>query len=131
MIEGWACYAQGLMAEVDGFYSPLELLSLKQSEMRSAASCLADIRLHCGTWSVEQLRTFYSDEVGYNPARLWSGTVRNSIYPATRLMYWLGTQAIKQMRSKWTGGTKDFHDALLHHGAVPIHWVAEEMGLNL
>jgi len=77
MIEGWACYAQGLMAEVEGFYSPLELLLLKQFEMRSAASCLGDIRLHNGHWSVDQLRTFYSDKVGYDPSRLWSGTVRN------------------------------------------------------
>ena len=131
MIEGWACYAQGLMSEVENFYTPLELLSQKQSEMRSAASCLGDIRLHTGQWSVEQLRTFYSEEVGYNPARLWSGTVRNSIYPATRLMYWLGTRAIRDMRSKWEGSTKDFHDGLLHHGAMPVHWVADEMGLPI
>lgn len=131
MIEGWACYAQGLMVEVEGFYSPLELLLLKQFEMRNAASCLGDIRLHNGDWSVDQLRTFYSDEVGYDPSRLWSGTVRNSIYPGTRLMYWLGTQAIRQMRAKWSGTTKDFHNRLLYHGAMPIHWVAEEMGLSL
>ncbi len=130
MIEGWACYAQDLMLEVEGFYTPLERLLLKQYELRNAAMCLADIRLHRGTWNLGQMRTFYTDEVGVAPGRVWSETTRNSIYPATRLMYWLGTREIKRCRLEIGGNPRAFHDALLSFGSVPVHWVANELSTH-
>jgi uncharacterized protein (DUF885 family) len=128
MIEGWACYVQDLMLEAEGFYTPLERVLLKQYELRNAAMCLGDIRLHRGAWSLEQMRAFYSDEVGVAPGRLWSETARNSIYPATRLMYWLGTREIKRRRLELGGNPRAFHDALLSFGSVPAYWVADELG---
>jgi Bacterial protein of unknown function (DUF885) len=126
MIEGWACYAQDLMLETEGFYTPLERVLLKQYELRNAAMCLADIRLHRGAWDLEQMRTFYTDEVGVAPGRAWSETTRNSIYPATRLMYWLGTREIKRLRLEIGGRPRAFHDALLSFGSIPVDWVADE-----
>lgn len=130
MIEGWACYAQDLMLEVEGFYTPQEKLLLKQFEMRNAAMCLADIRLHRGVWNLDQMRAFYRDQVEVPPVRLWVETTRNSIYPATRLMYWLGTRAIKSLRQELALKPRDFHDRLLSFGSVPVPWVAEELRLE-
>jgi Bacterial protein of unknown function (DUF885) len=127
MIEGWACYVQDLMLEVEGFYTPQEKMLLKQFEMRNAAMCLADIRLHRGVWNLDQMRAFYRDQVEVPPARLWAETTRNSIYPATRLMYWLGTRAIKDLRQELAWKPRDFHDRLLSFGSMPINWVAEEL----
>jgi Bacterial protein of unknown function (DUF885) len=127
MIEGWACYVQDLMLEVEGFYTPQETMLLKQYEMRNAAMCLADIRLHRGVWNLEQMRAFYRDQVEVPPARLWAETTRNSIYPATRLMYWLGTRAIKGLRQELAWKPREFHDLLLSFGSVPVAWVAEEL----
>lgn len=127
MIEGWACYVQDLMLEVEDFYTPQEHLVLKHAELRNAAMCLADIRLHRGMWNLEQMRDFYQSEVGLAPGRVWSETTRNSIYPATRLMYWLGTRAIKELRQELGGGPRAFHDRLISYGSVPLYWVAEEM----
>ncbi len=127
MIEGWACYVQDLMLEVEGFYTPQEKMLLKQYEMRNAAMCLADIRLHRGVWNLDQMRAFYRDQVQMPPTRLWAETTRNSIYPATRLMYWLGTRAIKSLRRELAWKPRDFHDRLLSFGSVPVAWVAEEM----
>ncbi len=130
MIEGWSCYVQDLMLEVEGFYTPQETMLLKQYEMRNAAMCLADIRLHRGVWNLDQMRTFYRDQVEVPPARLWAETTRNSIYPATRLMYWLGTRAIKSLRQELAWKPRDFHDRLLSFGSVPVAWVAEELRLE-
>lgn len=127
MIEGWACYVQDLLLEAEGFYTPHERLVLKHAELRNAAMCLADIRLHRGVWNLEQMRSFYQDEVGLGAGRLWSETTRNSIYPATRLMYWLGTRAIKELRQQLGGSPRAFHDRLISYGSVPVHWVAQEM----
>jgi Bacterial protein of unknown function (DUF885) len=127
MIEGWACYVQDLMLEVDGFYSLSQRMLLKQYEMRNAAMCLADLRLHRGIWTLEQMRSFYRDEVEVPASRNWAETTRNSIYPATRLMYWLGTRAIKSLRQELAWKPRAFHDALLSFGSVPVAWVADEL----
>lgn len=128
LIEGWACYVQELLREADGFYEPSEELVLKHAELRNSAMCLADIRLHSGSWDLQQMRDFYVNEVGLAPERARSETTRNSIYPATRLMYWLGTRAIKQARASLTGwSTAAFHDELLSYGSVPVYSVLAEI----
>ncbi|MBM3545588.1 MAG: DUF885 domain-containing protein [Alphaproteobacteria bacterium] len=127
MVEGWACYATELMAEVEGFYTPAEKLALIQADRRNAASVLADIKLHTGAWSLEQMRAFYRDEAGFPAARVWGETTRNSLLPATRVMYFLGTEQIKALRREIGGEPKPLFDALLGHGHVPIAWAAEEI----
>jgi uncharacterized protein (DUF885 family) len=127
MVEGWACYATGLMAEVQDFYTPAERLALIQGERRNAASVIADIRLHTGVWSLEQMRAFYRDKAGFAAARIWPETTRNSIFPATRLMYFLGVEQIKSLRRELAMPDREFHDTLLSFGHAPIAWAAEEM----
>jgi hypothetical protein len=127
MVEGWACYAQDLMAEAPGFYTPAETLFLKQLERRNAASVLVDIRLSTGEWTPAEAMAFYRDQAGFAPARVAAEVTRNTMLPATRLMYWLGIEAIRDLRRRWRGGTRDFHDALLGHGHLPVAWVGDEM----
>jgi hypothetical protein len=128
MVEGWACYATELMDEVEGFYTPQERLALLHGDRRNAASVLADIKLHSGVWSLEEMRAFYRDEAGFPAARVGSETTRNAIFPATRLMYFLGSEQIKALRREIKAPTtRDFHDALLACGHVPIAWAADEL----
>jgi hypothetical protein len=127
MVEGWACYAQDLMAEAPGFYTPTETLFLKQLERRNAASVLVDIRLSTGEWTPAEAMAFYRDQAGFAPARVEAEVTRNGMLPATRLMYWLGIETIRGLRRRWRGGTRDFHDSLLGHGHLPVAWVGDEM----
>jgi hypothetical protein len=126
LIEGWACYVEDLLMEVPGFYTPEEILLLKQFERRNAASVLVDIKLHLGDWSLDQAMAFYR-EAGFAPARVEGEVVRNSMLPGSRLMYWLGVEGIKSLRQRWKGDTLSFHDSLLSYGHVPLAWIAEEM----
>lgn len=127
MVEGWACYAEDLMMEAPGFYTDAEILLLKQFERRNAASVLVDIRLHTGEWSLAEAARFYREEAGFSPARVPNEIVRNSMFPGTRLMYWLGVEAIKELRASWRGTTRAFHDTLLGYGHVPVKWAGDEM----
>ncbi len=127
MVEGWACYAEDLLEEADGFYSPAECLLLKQYERRNAASVLVDVRIHTGEWSLQEAARFYREEAGFTPQRVEAEIVRNSMFPGSRLMYWAGVDAIRAMRRRWTGTTCDFHDALLSYGHVPADAIGDEM----
>jgi Bacterial protein of unknown function (DUF885) len=126
--EGWACYAQSLMAEADGFLSPVEReLQLREIERRNVACLLADIRLHSRRWTLADMRRFYAEEAGFPKPRIWGETTRNSIFPGTRIMYWLGSEAIRQGRKRWAGGARDYHDAVLARGHATIAAVIEDV----
>ncbi len=128
MGEGWACYAQDLMAEIPGFYSPAETLLAKSNELRNASCLIADIRLHTRRYTLEEMRHYYGAEAGFPAERIWGETVKNSLFPGVRLMYWLGTEAIKQARARWSGDVRSFHDGLLARGHVAIAWAVEDLG---
>jgi uncharacterized protein (DUF885 family) len=127
MVEGWACYAEELLAEVPGFYTAHEQLLLTAFELRNVATCLGDLRLHTGVWTLDDVRSFYRDDAAFAPARVWSETTRNSMFPASRIMYWLGTRQIRALRAASPLPAKAFHDRLLSFGAAPVAVVGPEL----
>lgn len=127
MVEGWACYVQDLIDEAPDFYTPIERLFLLQQQRRNAASVLVDIRLHTGEWSPMEAAAFYRDRAQFAPARVTGEVTRNTMLPGTRLMYWLGTEQILDLRRRWTGDTRAFHDTLIGYGHIPVAWAGEEM----
>ncbi len=127
LVEGWACYAEDLLSDVTDFYSAAESLQLAYFELRNIASCLADLRFHTGTYTLEEMRAFYRDEAHFAPARIDAETTRNSMFPGSRVMYWCGTQQIAALRRTSTLSAKAFHDELLAFGSAPVAWIAEEM----
>ena len=127
LVEGWACYAEDILAAVPDFYSDAEVLQLAYFELRNIASCLADLRFHTGTYTLDQMRAFYRDEANFAPARIDAETTRNSMFPGSRVMYWCGTQQIAALRRTSTLSAKAFHDELLAFGSAPVAWIAEEL----
>lgn len=126
MVEGWACYAEDLMAEVPEFYTPAEELQRAYCTLRNIACCLADVRLHSRIWTLEEMQRFYRDEVGFAPARIVSETTRNSMFPGSRLLYWTGTEQIAALRRRSPRSAREVHDELLAFGSVPVAWIASE-----
>jgi hypothetical protein len=120
MGEGWSCYVQELMEDVPGFYSPAELLQSHANELRNAYCLVADVKFHAGEWDLAEMRRCYREDAGFPAGRVDFETVKNSIFPANRAMYWLGVEQIKAARARWTGDVKSFHDGLIARGHVPL-----------
>jgi hypothetical protein len=127
MVEGWACYVQGLAFEVPGIQTAAEALVQIHGDRRNAASVLVDARIHTGEWTLEEAARFYREEAGFPAMRVEGEIVRNSMFPGSRLMYRLGVEAITDLRRRWTGDLRSFHDTLIGFGHVPIAWIAEEL----
>lgn len=127
MTEGWACYATELMDEV-GFVTPLERLAVRHGRLRMAARALVDVGLHTRDWTLDQAVTFYREQVGMTEAAARAEVVKNSMFPATALMYLVGTDAILQLRRELAarpGFTlAAFHDRLLSCGSIPVSLAA-------
>jgi hypothetical protein len=125
MAEGWACYATELADELD-FLTPLERASEQQSRVRMLARTIVDISLHTGLMSFDDAVDYYEGEVGMPRAAATAEATKNSMFPGTAVMYWLGTQGILDLRDavqSRDGGAfsyRAFHDALLSRGAIPV-----------
>lgn len=136
MAEGWACYATDLMEELD-FLSPLERLSEQHSRVRFLARAIVDIELHQQTMSFDNAVRFYMEQTGMSADSAHGETVKNSMFPCTAIMYWLGTKGILDLRDTTRQrlgsafSLKSFHDELLGHGSIPVPLVARLMTENL
>jgi hypothetical protein len=132
MAEGWACYATDLMAEV-GALTPLEQHAERHGRARMCARAVVDVEFHHGRMLFDDAVRFYRDGAGMAPGTAESEAVKNSMFPGAALMYLVGTDAIHELRRdlmrETAGGLelRDFHDALLSYGSIPVALVAKEM----
>ena len=132
MAEGWACYATELVEEL-GLLTPLETISQQHTRVRQLARAVVDIRLHTNDWSFSECAEFYVQQAGMSVDVANAETTKNSMFPGTALMYWLGTQGIIDLREQMQTqrgeqfNLKVFHDALLSRGSIPVPLVARLM----
>jgi hypothetical protein len=132
MAEGWACYATDVMEEA-GFLTPLERVAQQHTLVRLLARAIVDLEMHAGRLSFEDAVRMYVDQVGLSPAAARAEAVKNSMFPATALMYWLGLREIWRLRAaeedalgaSFSLGA--FHDELLGFGSIPVPLAARLM----
>jgi uncharacterized protein (DUF885 family) len=132
MAEGWACYATDLMDDA-GFFTPEESVAQQHTRARLLARAMVDIGLHEGSLSFDAAAAFYHDAIGMTPETARAETCKNSMFPGTALMYWLGTEELHQLRrerERREGAAfslRGFHDQVLQYGSIPVPLIAELM----
>ncbi len=129
MAEGWACYATELMEEV-GFLTAVERAAEAHTRLRLLARAIVDIEFHQGTFTAQDARLFYEERVGMAPGAAAAEVVKNSMFPGTAAMYWLGTDAIhalRRERQRVEGSQfslEEFHRRFLSCGSLPVPLIA-------
>jgi len=132
LAEGWACYATDLMDEVE-FLSPDQSLAQQHTRARLLARAIVDIGLHLRTLSAEAATALYRDRIGMSDEAARGEVCKNSMFPGTALMYWLGTDALHQLRrhrQRVEGASfslRRFHDRVLSYGAIPVPLIEQLM----
>jgi uncharacterized protein (DUF885 family) len=132
MAEGWACYATDLMDE-NGFLSDDVSIAQQHTRARLLARAVADIGLHTGTMTYEEAVALYRDRLGMPDDAARGEVCKNSMFPATAIMYWLGTDGIHRLRRRHAhecGSLRAFHDRLLSFGSIPVPLIARIWGLE-
>ena len=125
MAEGWACYATDVMDEVE-FLTPEESVAQQHTRARLLARAVVDIGLHEGSLAFEDAVAIYRDRIGMTPQTARAEACKNSMFPATAIMYWLGTEGLHQLRRERqrVEGTAfilgRFHDRVLSFGSIPV-----------
>lgn len=131
-IEGWAVYAEGMMAD-EGYLNgdPLFKLTVLKMRLRSISNSLLDIGIHTEGMTREQAmqlmtRTAFQQE--REAAGKW---VRASLGSTQLLSYFTGYSehmALRDEAKKREGAKFDlkrYNDALLEHGSPPVRYVRE------
>jgi hypothetical protein len=132
MAEGWACYATGLMGELRGLTS-LERVAEQHANVRQLARAVVDMSFHSGSMSFAEAVSLFVERTGMTRAAARAEVAKCSMFPGTAMMYWLGTQAILDLRQRLRarlGGAfslKHFHDELLGFGSIPVPLIARMM----
>jgi uncharacterized protein (DUF885 family) len=132
MAEGWACYATDLMDEA-GYLTPDEQVAEQHTRLRLLARAIVDLDFHSERRSFDACVTFYVDEVGMTRQAAEGEVVKNSMFPGTALMYWLGTREIHRLRKELSTragsefSLRAFHDDFLSHGSIPVALIAQLM----
>ena len=130
MAEGWACYATDVMDDA-GFFTPEESVAQQHTRARLLARAVADIGLHTGTLGFDDAVALYRDRVGMSPDAARGEACKNSMFPGTAVMYWLGTESLHELRracERREGAAfslRGFHDRLLAYGSIPVPLIAE------
>jgi hypothetical protein len=130
MAEGWACYATDLMDEA-GFFTPEESLAQQHTRARLLARAVVDIGLHERSLTFEEGAALYRDRLGMSPDAARGETCKNSMFPGTAIMYWLGTNALHRLRRERQRiegahfSLRRFHDRLLAFGSIPVPLISQ------
>jgi uncharacterized protein (DUF885 family) len=124
--EGWAHYTEQMMVD-QGFGGGDPKIRLAQLQEALLRDCryVAGIKLHTEGWTVERAAKELFEKKGFQePANAFEEARRGSYNP-TYLYYTYGKLDIQQLRDDYLARhpkatLKDFHDAFVAQGALPI-----------
>lgn len=155
--EGWALYAEQLMAEGQtdapgGFYTPEERIYQIKGQLLRAARVRIDTGLHTGRMTFDEAVAYLTANVDLLPdacaaeapdpvRRAACASARRAIYryskwPTQAITYNLGKSAILDLRERFRRlrgarfALRDFHERLLSVGTIPPGFYRERFLLE-
>ncbi len=133
-VEGWATYAEQLMAE-QGFGGPEVRMQQLKMRLRLIINALIDQGIHTAGMTEKQAMDMMMNE-GFQEEGEAAGKWRRANLSSTQLStYYVGNIEINNLRSAWerkTGGRgtmREMHDRMLSFGSPAARYVKELMGL--
>jgi uncharacterized protein (DUF885 family) len=135
--EGWALYAERLMAERGAYEDdPLGDLGRLQDELFRAVRLVVDTGLHHKRWTREQAIRTMRDVTGVPESRVTSEIERYMAWPGQALGYKIGQLRLLSLRQRFmekkgkTADIRGFHATVLGQGAMPLDVVEARLALG-
>lgn len=131
--EGWGLYSEKLGVEMGVYDTPYDNFGRLSYEMWRACRLVIDTGIHAQGWSRQQGVDFLSSNTSLSQANVRAEIDRYISWPGQALSYKLGELAIWKFRNKAVKALgdrfslRDFHDALLGNGALPLTMVEAEI----
>jgi uncharacterized protein (DUF885 family) len=122
--EGWALFAEQIMAEAGFFADDAELLSHLDARIFRAARIVVDTSLHCGEMSFEEAVTHMVTHTGLSEATARAEVSRYCAWPTQAASYLTGAVELERMRARYVqaghGDARRFNDTVAATGSLPL-----------
>lgn len=132
--EGWALYSEKLVSEMDNIYeTPYDNFGRLTYEMWRACRLVVDTGIHMKGWTREQARQFLADNTALSLHNVRTETDRYISWPGQALAFKMGELKIWELRAMAEErlgekfDIRDFHDAIMMTGGVPLDILEQEM----
>ena len=124
--EGWALYCEWLGREMDIYDTPYDEFGRLTYEMWRACRLVVDTGLHAFGWERQQAIDYLTTNTALSLHECTTEVDRYISWPGQALSYKMGELAIRELRAEYEAklgrdfDLREFHDALLGSGSVPL-----------
>jgi hypothetical protein len=131
--EGWGLYSEWLGLEAGFYTDPYSDFGRLTYEMWRACRLVVDTGVHAMGWSREQMLEYMGDRTALSRHEIRTETDRYISWPGQALAYKIGQLKILELRRKAEAAlgqsfdVREFHDAVLLNGSVPLPVLEEEI----
>lgn len=131
--EGWALYAERIAKEVGGYATPEADYGRLVSELNRAAELVIDTGIHGKKWTRPQAIEYLVGNTPTARAAATQAVERISVAPGRGAASTIGLVRILELRQRAQSelgdrfNIREFHDAVLANGPVPLNALAREV----
>ena len=131
--EGWGLYSEKLAKDMGLYTDPYRDFGRLQLELHRAIRLVVDSGLHHKRWTREQAIKYVEDNSADAPGGIVKAIERYIVYPGQATAYMVGRLKISELRDKARKAlgsrydVKQFHDAVLKSGPVPLDILEERV----
>jgi len=132
-VEGWATYAEQIMAEA-GYGGPEVRMQQLKMRLRFIINAILDQKIHTAGMTEKEAMDLMMNE-GFQEEGEAAGKWRRAILTSAQLStYYVGNIEMNEIRAGWEkkhgkGELKKLHDTMLSFGSPAAKYVKEMMGL--
>lgn len=131
--EGWGLYAEKLGVEMDIYTTPYEHFGRLSYEMWRACRLVIDTGIHAKGWTREQAMDYLASNTALSRHNVQTEVDRYISWPGQALAYKMGELTLWELRAKAKKelgnrfDVRDFHDAVLAEGGLPLQLLREQI----
>jgi uncharacterized protein (DUF885 family) len=124
--EGWAFYSERLGKDVGFYQDPFSDYGRLQNEMWRAVRLVVDTGVHYKHWTRDQMVDYFREHTAMDEPNIQTEVDRYIAWPGQALAYKIGQAKILELRDRAKQALgpkfniKDFHDAVLDAGPLPM-----------
>ena len=140
-VEGWGLYSESLGYDLGLYKDPYSRFGALTYDMWRAVRLVVDTGIHYKGWTRQQAIDFFKDNAAKTEHDIVNEIDRYIVMPGQALAYKIGQLKILSLRASAEAAlgddfdVREFHDALLGAGALPLDilqqrmdgWVAEQL----
>lgn len=122
--EGWALYTERLADEMGLYSGDLDRLGMLSADSLRACRLVVDTGMHALGWGRDEAIRYMVDHSPMHRSHIEQEVDRYIALPGQALSYMIGRLEIEEIRAEAESrpgfDIREFHDALLAHGPVPL-----------